>query len=55
MASLSSRPRRSIDDIVNNPIVKNEILGYYKLHLWVARESEISDMERAWNPLGMRT
>ena len=46
---------RSIDDIVNNPMVKNEILGYYKLNLWVARESEISDMERAWNPLGTRT
>ena len=47
--------RRSIDDVVNSPIVKNEVLGYYKLHQWVARESEISDMERVWNPLGKRT
>jgi hypothetical protein len=47
--------RRSIDDVVNNPIVKNEIVCYYKLHKWVERESEISEMERAWNPLGRRT
>ena len=46
---------RSIDEVVNSPVVKNQILGYYKLHRWVTRESEISDMERAWNPLGMRT
>jgi hypothetical protein len=46
---------RSIDDVVNNPIVKNQVLGYYKLHRWVEREGEISEMERAWNPLGRRT
>ena len=46
---------RSIDDVVNSPIVKNQVLGYYKLHKWVERESEISDLEKAWNPLGRRT
>jgi hypothetical protein len=46
---------RSIDDVVNSPIAKNQVLGYYKLHQWVQRGTEISDMERAWNPLGMRT
>jgi hypothetical protein len=46
---------RSIDDVVNNPIAKNQVLGYYKLHQWVERCTEISDMEHAWNPLGMRT
>lgn len=45
----------SIDDVVNNPIVKNKVIGYYKLQRWVERESEISEMEHAWNPLGMRT
>jgi hypothetical protein len=43
---------RSIDDIVNSPIVKNQVLGYYKLHKWVDRETEIAELEKAWNPLG---
>ena len=46
---------RTIDDIVNSPIAKNQVLGYYKLHRWVDRGIEISDMEKAWNPLGTRT
>ena len=45
---------RSIDDVVDNPVAKNQVLGFYKLHKWVERESEISEMERAWNPLGIR-
>ncbi|HTL31042.1 MAG TPA: hypothetical protein VL282_17560 [Tepidisphaeraceae bacterium] len=40
---------RSIDDVVNHPIVKNEVLGYYKLHRWVERGMEIHDLERQWN------
>ena len=43
---------RSIDDVVNDPIVKNQILGYYKLHRFVHRRSEILDLERQWNCLG---
>ncbi len=46
---------RSIDDIVNSPIVKNQVLGYYKLHRWVDRQGEILDLEKSWNPLGRRT
>jgi hypothetical protein len=46
---------RSIDDVVNSPIVKNQVLGYFKLHEWIEREGEISEMEKAWNPLGRRT
>ena len=42
---------RSIDDVVNNPIVKNEVLGYYKLHKFVDRRCEIRDLERQWNPM----
>lgn len=43
--------RRSIDDIVNFPIAKREVLGYYKLHRWVVRESEVSELEKQWNAL----
>ncbi|MDB5358146.1 MAG: hypothetical protein JWN24_4599 [Phycisphaerales bacterium] len=45
---------RSIDDVVNNPIVKNEIYGYWKLNKQIERVSEIGDLERQWNPLGLR-
>ena len=41
----------TIDDVVNSPIIKRKILGFYKLHNWVQRESEISDLERQWNNL----
>jgi hypothetical protein len=43
---------RTIDDVVNNPIVKNEILGYYKLHKFIDRRSDIVDLERQWNSVG---
>jgi len=41
--------RRSIHDVINNPLARNEVVGYYKLYRWVKRESEISDLERQWN------
>lgn len=40
---------RSIHDVVNCPIVKNEVLGFYKLTRQVERMSEISELERWWN------
>jgi hypothetical protein len=40
---------RSIDDVVNDPIVKREVLGYFKLHKWVQRGCEQVDLERQWN------
>jgi hypothetical protein len=40
---------RSIDDVVNSPVVKREVLGYFKLHKWVNRQGEISELERQWN------
>lgn len=46
---------RSIDDVVNNPLAKRQVYGYYKLHRWMNRESEIAELERDWNPLGRRT
>jgi len=41
--------RRSIDDVVNDPIAKREVLGYYKLHKQIARTTETRDLERQWN------
>jgi hypothetical protein len=41
--------RRSIDDVVNNPIAKREVLGYYKLHKQVERGMEVRELERQWN------
>ena len=43
---------RSIDDVVNSQIIKNEISGYWKLYRQIQRHSEIVDLERQWNPLG---
>lgn len=43
--------RRSIDDVINDPLARSEVLGYYKLHCWVRRECEISELERQWNPI----
>lgn len=40
---------RSIDDVVNDPMVKNEIFGYWKLHKQIIRSSEVVDLERQWN------
>ena len=43
---------KSIDEVVNCPIAKRMVLGYYKLHRMVERRSEIVELERQWNPLG---
>ncbi len=42
---------RTIDDVVNTPIVKREVLGYYKLHKQIHRASEVVDLERQWNDI----
>jgi hypothetical protein len=39
----------SIDDVVNSPLVKNQVLGYYRLYRQVERQSEIRELERQWN------
>ena len=46
--------RRSIDDVVNDSITKNEVLGYYKLHKKIQRTIETRELERQWNPSGVR-
>src|SRR5215207_4921610 len=42
---------KTIDDVVNDPIAQRQVLGYFKLHKWVERETEIGDLERQWNHL----
>lgn len=44
---------RSIDDVINSPIARREVIGYYKLYRTIQRSSEITDLERQWNPLGI--
>lgn len=41
--------RRTIDDVVNCPIAKNQVLGYYKLHKWVQRGCQVTDLNRWWS------
>jgi hypothetical protein len=41
----------TIDDVVNDPLAKQKVLGYYKLHRWVERGVEIGALERQWNRL----
>ena len=45
---------RTIDDVVNDPLVKNDILGYWKVLKQIQRRSEMLDLERQWNRLGQR-
>jgi hypothetical protein len=40
---------RTIDDVINDPIARNQVRGYYKLHRWIDREMEIGELERQWN------
>jgi hypothetical protein len=42
--------RLTIDDVINNPIAKRQVLGYWKLSRQIDRSSEITELERQWNP-----
>jgi len=39
----------SIDDMVNSPIAKNAVTGYYKLHKQIIRRGEVLELEGQWN------
>jgi hypothetical protein len=39
----------SIHDVINDPIARNQVFGYYKLHKQVTRACEVIDLERWWN------
>ena len=45
---------RSIDDVINCPIVKREVLGYWKVQKQVERATALRSLEDQWNPLGRR-
>ena len=40
---------RSIDDVVNDPIAKNQVYGYYKVLRQVERAADVRDLEEQWN------
>ncbi len=44
----------SIDELCNNQVVKNQVFGYFKLYKQINRRSEVRELERQWNPTGMR-
>jgi hypothetical protein len=44
--------RLTIDAVVNSRIAKNQVLGYWKLSRQIDRSSEITELERQWNPFG---
>jgi hypothetical protein len=39
----------SIDDVVNDPIARNKVFGYYKLQRQVHRSMDVTELERWWN------
>jgi hypothetical protein len=43
---------RSIDDVVNDPIAKNQVRGYFKLSKQIERSSEVTELEKQWNNVG---
>lgn len=42
---------RSIDAVCNDPIVKSQVRGFYKLHRTIERQMEVWELERQWNDL----
>ena len=40
---------RSIDDVINDPIARNQVWGYFKLLKQINRSSEVGELERQWN------
>jgi hypothetical protein len=49
LASILAFTGYTIDDVVNNPVAKNAVLGYYKVGREVLRRCEIVDLEHQWN------
>ncbi len=44
----------SIDQLCNDPIMKNQVFGYFKLYKEINRRAEMRDLERQWNSAGIR-
>ena len=45
---------RDIHDVINDPIVRGQVYGYFKLDKQIRRLSEVVEMERAWNRAAVR-
>lgn len=45
--------RCSIDDVINDPMVRWQVAGYYRLQKEVDRWCEVVDLERWWNGRGI--
>ena len=39
----------TIDDVINSPVARNQVRGFYKLYRQVERQSDVTDLERQWN------
>jgi hypothetical protein len=46
--------QHTIDDVINDPIARDRVHGYFKLSCWIDRQCEIGELERQWNPLRHR-
>ena len=44
----------SINQLCDDPIVKNQVFGYFKLYKEINRRTEMRDLERQWNSAGIR-
>lgn len=53
LSRVLSFTRLTIDDVVNDPIAKNQVRGYWKLSKQIDRASETRELERQWNPMGL--
>lgn len=42
---------RSIDDVVNCPIAKRDVLQWFRISRSMKRRLEVLDLEKQWNPL----
>ena len=52
LARLLAFAGRTIDDVVNSPVAKREIVHYFKTERLTHRRMEILALEAQWNPLG---
>jgi hypothetical protein len=53
LSRVLSFTRLTIDDVVNSPIAKNQVRGYWKLSKQIDRQSETTELEKQWNPNGL--
>ena len=53
LGRILSFTRLTIDDVVNDPIAKNQVRGYWKLSKQIDRATERRELERQWNPMGL--